>query len=65
MVAPALIESDALQDIGAGTRRYLAGRVPVGRLGQAEEVADLILALVRNPYLTGQSILIDGGIYPR
>jgi 3-oxoacyl-[acyl-carrier protein] reductase len=40
-------------------------RVPVGRLGRAEEVVDLILALVRNPYLTGQSILIDGGIYPR
>lgn len=65
VVAPALIESDALQDIDASTRRELARRVPVGRLGQAEEVADLVLALVSNPYLTGQSILIDGGTYPR
>jgi 3-oxoacyl-[acyl-carrier protein] reductase len=64
MVAPALIESDALQDIDADKRLELAGRVPVGRQGKAEEVADLILALMQNPYLTGQSISIDGGIYP-
>jgi 3-oxoacyl-[acyl-carrier protein] reductase len=42
----------------------LARRIPVGRLGRAEEVADLIAAIVRNPYLTNQSILLDGGIRP-
>jgi NAD(P)-dependent dehydrogenase (short-subunit alcohol dehydrogenase family) len=44
--------------------RELARRIPVGRLGQVDEVADLIAAIVRNPYLTNQSILIDGGIRP-
>jgi 3-oxoacyl-[acyl-carrier protein] reductase len=42
----------------------LARRIPVGRLGQPDEVADLIAAIVRNPYLTNQSIPVDGGIRP-
>ena len=39
--------------------------VPVGRLGQPAEVADLIVAVVRNAYLTGQTLSVDGGRYPR
>lgn len=37
--------------------------VPVGRFGTAEEVADLALLLVRNGYITGQTININGGRY--
>ncbi len=36
----------------------------MGRLGRAEEVADLIAALVRNGDMAGQSILVDGGMHP-
>jgi hypothetical protein len=36
----------------------------VGRLGQADEVADLIAVVVRNGSMTSQSILIDGGMHP-
>jgi 3-oxoacyl-[acyl-carrier protein] reductase len=39
--------------------------VPVGRLGQPDEVADLALAMLRNRYLTNQVVSLDGGIYPR
>ncbi len=40
------------------------GRIPMGRYGRAEEVADLIafLASARSSYITGQNIRIDGGI---
>jgi 3-oxoacyl-[acyl-carrier protein] reductase len=61
VVAPALIATD-MMPTDEGTLRALAGRIPVGRLGQPDEVADLIAAIIRNPYLTNQSILIDGGI---
>ena len=61
VVAPALIESDMLP---AGSREALAAKLPVGRLGRVEEVADLIAAVVANGYLTNQSILLDGGWHP-
>ena len=43
----------------------LRERVPVGRLGRPEEVADLAAGLLRNPYLTSQVVSIDGGMHPR
>jgi NAD(P)-dependent dehydrogenase (short-subunit alcohol dehydrogenase family) len=53
-------------DRDAGWRpAELREQVPVGRLGRPAEVADLALAILRNPYLTSQVISIDGGIYPR
>lgn len=63
VVAPALIATDMMP---ADDRALdeLARRIPVGRLGRPDEVADLIAAIVRNPYLTNQSILVDGGIRP-
>jgi 3-oxoacyl-[acyl-carrier protein] reductase len=39
--------------------------VPLQRLGQPDEVADLALSVLRNAYITNQVISIDGGIYPR
>jgi 3-oxoacyl-[acyl-carrier protein] reductase len=63
VVAPALIATD-MMPTDERALEELAARIPVGRLGRSEEVADLIAAIVRNPYLTNQSILIDGGIRP-
>jgi 3-oxoacyl-[acyl-carrier protein] reductase len=37
--------------------------VPVGRFGTVEEIADVVLMLVRNGYITGQTIHINGGRY--
>jgi 3-oxoacyl-[acyl-carrier protein] reductase len=63
VVAPALIATDMMPS-DEQVRGELAKRIPVGRLGEAAEVADLIAAVIRNPYITNQSILIDGGIRP-
>jgi 3-oxoacyl-[acyl-carrier protein] reductase len=63
VVAPALIATD-MMPAHEQALRDLARRIPVGRLGRAEEVADLIAAIVSNPYITNQSIVIDGGIRP-
>jgi 3-oxoacyl-[acyl-carrier protein] reductase len=63
VVAPALIATD-MMPADEQALRDLARRIPVGRLGRAEEVADLIAAIVSNPYITNQSIVIDGGIRP-
>lgn len=42
-------------------RRLLAGKQPIGRLIDPEEVADAIMFCVNSPAITGQGINIDGG----
>jgi 3-oxoacyl-[acyl-carrier protein] reductase len=61
-IAPALITDTGMLP---GEPDELRSRVPVGRLGQPDEVADLALAMLRNPYLTNQVVSLDGGMYPR
>jgi len=61
-LAPALITETGMIP---GDSEELRQRIPVGRLGRPEEVADLALAILRNPYLTNQVISLDGGMHPR
>jgi 3-oxoacyl-[acyl-carrier protein] reductase len=61
-LAPALIVDTGLLP---GDPEQLRRLVPVGRLGRPSEVADLAIAMLRNPYLTNQVISLDGGIHPR
>jgi 3-oxoacyl-[acyl-carrier protein] reductase len=63
VVAPALVDTDMIPD-DPEIRRQLGASRAVGRLGSADEVADLVAAVVRNGYLSNQSILIDGGSHP-
>ena len=61
VIAPALIEETGMLPGDPGD---LKQRVPVGRLGKPDEVADLALAVLRNGYVTNQVISVDGGIHP-
>jgi 3-oxoacyl-[acyl-carrier protein] reductase len=61
-LAPALITQTGMLP---GDPEQLRQQVPLQRLGRPEEVADLALAILRNPYLTNQVISIDGGMHPR
>jgi 3-oxoacyl-[acyl-carrier protein] reductase len=66
-IAPALIaETRMLAQLlpSDGSAGSPPPRIPVGRLGQPEEVADMALAMLTNPYLTSKLITLDGGIYP-
>lgn len=58
-VAPALVESDMVRS-NPNARPDL---VPVGRFGRVEELADVVLTLVRNGYITGQTYNVNGGMY--
>jgi 3-oxoacyl-[acyl-carrier protein] reductase len=61
-LAPALITDTAMLP---GDPEELRARIPAGRLGRPEEVADLAVAVLGNAYLTNQVISLDGGMYPR
>ena len=56
-VAPSLIETDMMKG-----QSGLVSRIPIGRFGTAEEVAQAVLLLVNNPYMTGQTIAMSGGM---
>jgi 3-oxoacyl-[acyl-carrier protein] reductase len=58
-VAPALIETDMVHALPSASPAL----IPVGRYGTVEEVADVVLMLVRNGYITGQTINVNGGWY--
>lgn len=60
-VAPGFVETDMTADLD---RTALCKRIPAGRFGRAEEVAELVAFLVsdRAAYITGQTISINGGL---
>jgi 3-oxoacyl-[acyl-carrier protein] reductase len=58
-VAPALIETEML----TGSLKAQPERIPVGRFGTTEEVAQAVLMLTRNGYMTGQTVNVNGGLY--
>jgi NAD(P)-dependent dehydrogenase (short-subunit alcohol dehydrogenase family) len=65
-VAPGLINAGMSEAINADpeVRRLRQARVPQGRLGTAEDVADAVLFLgsERASYVSGQTLAVDGGI---
>ena len=64
-IHPGFIETDMLQQLpGYAEEGRLAGRVPLGRVGEAEEVARLTLFLAsdESSYSTGAEFIVDGGV---
>lgn len=63
-VAPGYIETDLLARHSQEDVAAAAERIPAGRIGLPREVAALVSWLVgaENTYVTGQNILIDGGL---
>jgi 3-oxoacyl-[acyl-carrier protein] reductase len=56
-IAPALIETEMVK----ANLNARPDRIPVGRYGTVEEVAEVAVMLVRNAYMTGQTINVNGG----
>lgn len=66
-ICPGTVDSPSLQDRLRETgdydaaRKAFIARQPIGRLGTAEEIADLAVYLAGATYTTGQAYAIDGG----
>jgi len=56
-VAPSLIETDMMRG-----RTDLARNIPLGRMGRADEVAQAVAMVIGNSYMTGQTIVLNGGL---
>ena len=64
-VAPGLIETDMSAGLPAEARDLLLGQVPLKRIGDAREVAEVVRFLAGDGagYITGQTIHVNGGLY--
>ncbi|WP_321909663.1 SDR family oxidoreductase [Burkholderia cepacia] len=64
-VSPGLIATPLWSKIDAEARDRMyegaAARLPAGRVGQPEDVANAVLYLASTPYATGSTVLVDGG----
>ncbi|MEM5331668.1 SDR family NAD(P)-dependent oxidoreductase [Paraburkholderia sp. JHI2823] len=58
-VAPGPIDTEMAAPLKAAN---IAERLPVGRLGAAEEVAQIVMMVVGNGFVTGQTIAVNGGL---
>jgi 3-oxoacyl-[acyl-carrier protein] reductase len=58
-VAPGLIDTEMAAPLKAAN---VAERLPVGRLGDVSEVAQVVLMVVGNGFITGQTIPVNGGV---
>jgi 3-oxoacyl-[acyl-carrier protein] reductase len=58
-VAPSLIDTEMTQ----GTPNEAVVRIPVGRKGMPEEVAQAVVMVTANPYMTGQTVQLNGGLH--
>jgi 3-oxoacyl-[acyl-carrier protein] reductase len=64
-VAPGFIDTDMTRALTAEQRSALVGRIPLGRLGVAQDVAAAVAFLVSPgaSYITGSTIHVNGGMY--
>ncbi len=60
-VAPSNVDTPMTHSAGAGVVDWAISTTPVGRLAEPDEIAQLILAMDENAYMTGNIVIIDGG----
>ncbi|MEE4192491.1 MAG: 3-oxoacyl-ACP reductase FabG [Halieaceae bacterium] len=64
-VAPGFIDTDMTRELPEAQRELLLAQIPLGRLGEPEEIAAVVafLASEQGGYVTGETLHINGGMY--
>jgi NAD(P)-dependent dehydrogenase (short-subunit alcohol dehydrogenase family) len=66
VIRPGIVDTPLLDRLAPNGRdaalEAMAKRVPLGRVAQPEEIADGILFLMTNQYVTGTTLTVDGGV---
>lgn len=65
VVAPGVVRTELWRELDDEIRDGLfesaAGSLPVGRIGEPEDIAEAYLYLMRGGYTTGSTVVVDGG----
>jgi 3-oxoacyl-[acyl-carrier protein] reductase len=63
-VAPGFIDTEMTQELPEAVREAILARIPLGRMGTAEEVAEVVAFLAKHAsYVNGTVIHVNGGMY--
>jgi len=64
-VAPGFIDTDMTRELTDAQREAMLTQIPLGRLGQAEEIAGVVSFLASDAaaYITGATLPVNGGMY--
>lgn len=64
-IAPGFIMSDMTGELTSEQRTNITKQIPLGRLGNANDVANVVIFLASDAagYITGETINVSGGIY--
>ena len=64
-VAPGFIDTDMTKNLPADAKKFMLEQIPLGRMGQPEDVATAVLFLCTDEasYITGQVLRVNGGMY--
>ncbi|MBA2442457.1 MAG: 3-oxoacyl-[acyl-carrier-protein] reductase [Rubrobacter sp.] len=63
-VAPGYVETELTGGLEESVKDQIRGQIPMGRFGEAEEVAEMVAFLAGEGagYITGQTLAVDGGM---
>jgi 3-oxoacyl-[acyl-carrier protein] reductase len=61
-IAPALIEETKMLP---GSNEELRMKIPMGRLGKPEEIAETVVWMVKTAYVSNKIVGVDGGLFPQ
>jgi 3-oxoacyl-[acyl-carrier protein] reductase len=64
-IAPGFVATDMTQSLTEDQQRAMLARIPLGRMGNVEEIAHVVAFLASDAaaYITGETIHINGGLY--
>ncbi|MGK0271816.1 MAG: 3-oxoacyl-[acyl-carrier protein] reductase [Cocleimonas sp.] len=65
VVAPGFIDTDMTRDLPEEQRKKLMSNIPLGKLGEAEDIANAVLFLASDmgSYISGETLHVNGGLY--
>lgn len=65
VVAPGFIDTDMTRELPEEQRKQLMSNIPLGKLGEAEDIANAVLFLASDmgAYISGETLHVNGGMY--
>ena len=64
-IVPGFIDTPLIKEFAGDQAEAImakeAARLPVKRIGRVEDIADAVLFLMKNTYVTGITLTVDGG----